>query len=189
MAHALGNVLDAADRLRGEAGLRFLFVGAGAERAALIAEAKRRALSNVTFLEPQPKERMARIWSLCDVALVHLKDSPAFADVIPSKIFEAMGMGLPILLAAPKGEASRIVEGDGAGLAVTPEDPAALAEAVLRLKFDPVLRRHLAAASLRAAPRYSRARQAASMRAVLAMAVAGDGASAASFEARREGHG
>lgn len=189
MAHALGNVLDAADTLRGEAGLRFLFVGAGAERAALIAEAKRRALGNVTFLDPQPKERMARIWSLCDVALVHLKDSPAFADVIPSKIFEAMGMGLPILLAAPKGEASRIVEDDGAGLAVAPEDPAALAEAVLRLKSDPALRRRLAEGALRAAPRYSRARQAAAMRAVLAMAVAGEGAKAAAFEVRREGHG
>jgi glycosyltransferase involved in cell wall biosynthesis len=92
-------------------------------------------------------------------------------------------------LAAPKGEASRIVEDDGAGLAVAPEDPAALAEAVLRLKSDPALRRSLAEGALRAAPRYSRARQAAAMRAVLAMAVAGEGAKAAAFEVRREGHG
>ena len=55
----------------------------------------------------QPKEAMAGIWSLCDVALVHLKDSPAFAEVIPSKIFEAMAMGLPIILVAPRGEARR----------------------------------------------------------------------------------
>ena len=70
---------------------------------------------------------MPAVWSLCAVALVHLKASPVFAGVIPSKIFEAMGMGLPVLLAAPEGEASRIVEGDGAGLSVPPEDPEALA--------------------------------------------------------------
>jgi glycosyltransferase involved in cell wall biosynthesis len=163
MAHGLSNVLDAADRLRGEAGIKFLFAGPGAERERLIAEAQRRALANVVFLVPQPKERMPEVWSLCDVALVHLKDSPVFAEVIPSKIFEAMGMGLPILLAAPKGEASRIVEGEGVGLAIAPEDSAALAEAVRRLAGDSALRRQLAAASLAAAPNHSRAAQAAAM--------------------------
>ena len=163
MAHGLSNVLDAADRLRGEAGIKFLFVGPGAERERLIAEARRRALENVVFLAPQPKERMPEVWSLCDVALVHLKDSPVFAEVIPSKIFEAMGMGLPILLAAPRGEASRIVEGESAGLAVAPEDPSTLAEAVRRLAADSALRRQLAASSLAAAPNHSRAAQAAAM--------------------------
>jgi glycosyltransferase involved in cell wall biosynthesis len=163
MAHGLFNVLDAADRLRDEAGIKFLFAGPGAERERLIAETQRRALANVVFLAPQPKERMPEVWSLCDVALVHLKDSPVFAEVIPSKIFEAMGMGLPILLAAPKGEASRLVEGEGVGLTIAPEDPAALAEAVRRLAADSALRRQLAAASLAAAPNHSRAAQAAAM--------------------------
>jgi glycosyltransferase involved in cell wall biosynthesis len=163
MAHGLSNVLDAAERLRDAPGIKFLFAGPGAERERLIAEARSRALPNVVFLSPQPKERMPEVWSLCDVALVHLKNSPVFAEVIPSKIFEAMGMGLPILLAAPKGEATRIVEGENAGLAVAPEDPAALAEAARRLAADSALRRGLATASLAAAPRHSRAAQAAAM--------------------------
>jgi glycosyltransferase involved in cell wall biosynthesis len=163
MAHALSNVLDAADRLRDEPTIRFLFVGPGAERNRLIAEAKRRGLPNVVFLDPQPKERMPEVWSLCDVALVHLRDLPAFAEVIPSKIFEAMGMGLPILVAAPTGEATRLVEGEGAGIAVAPEDADALAAAVRRLAADSALRRTLAAAALVAAPRHSRAAQAKSM--------------------------
>ena len=45
------------------------------------------------FLPPQPKQNMPAVWSLCDVALIHLKDEAVFADVIPSKIFEAMAMG------------------------------------------------------------------------------------------------
>lgn len=175
MAHGLGNVLQAADRLRGEAGLRFLFAGAGAERDALIARAGAMRLDNVTFLPRQPKEDMPRVWSLCDVALVHLKDTPVFAGVIPSKIFEAMAMGLPVLLAAPEGEASRIVERAGAGLCVPAEDPGALAEAARRLKADAGLRRRLAEASLAAAPGHSREHQARHMMAVLRAVVDGRG--------------
>ncbi len=161
MAHGLVNVLDAAERLRGDDRIRFLFVGAGAERQMLLDEATRRGLPNVVFKGMQPKEMMPRIWSLCDVALVHLKDDPAFAEVIPSKIFEAMGMGLPLLLVAPEGEASRIVLNDGAGLWVPATHPDHFAEAARQLAQDDTLRHDLAAASLASAPRHSRERQAA----------------------------
>ncbi|RAU21806.1 glycosyltransferase WbuB [Paramagnetospirillum kuznetsovii] len=160
MAHGLINVLDAASLLHDAPRVKFLLVGAGAERQMLMDEAKRRGLSNVVFGPPQPKDMMPRVWSLCDVALVHLKDSPAFAEVIPSKIFEAMGMGLPLLLVAPRGEASHIVEADAAGLFVAAADPKGLAEAARRLESDAALRSSLAAASLAAAPRHTRERQA-----------------------------
>jgi glycosyltransferase involved in cell wall biosynthesis len=179
MAHGLENVLVAAERTAGEKRLRFLFVGPGAAREALIARAAERGLANVTFIPPQPKEMMPRLWSLCDVALVHLKDTSVFADVIPSKIFEAMAMGLPVLIAAPEGEATRLVCADDAGLAVPAEDPQALADAALRLMGDEVLRRRLAAKSLAAAPRHSRAFQAAAMMAALEAAVDGEGHAAA----------
>lgn len=172
MAHGLINVLDAAERLRSDDRIRFLFVGAGAERQMLIDEATRRKLPNVVFGEAQPKEAMPRVWSLCSVALVHLKDSLAFAEVIPSKIFEAMGMGLPLLMVSPEGEASRIVEGDGAGLWVPAAKPDALAEAAARLAGDETLRRTLAEASLAAAPAHSRERQAELMIRALGLAAA-----------------
>lgn len=173
MAHALDNVIAAADLLRDEEDVRFLFAGAGAARDSLIADAARRGLSNVVFLPMQPKERMPEVWSLCDVALIHLKADPAFAEVIPSKIFEAMAMGLPLLIAAPPGEATAIVEGEQAGLAAAAQDPAALADAVRRLQADDAERRALAARALAAAPRYSRETQAAEMIAVFEAAVAG----------------
>ena len=178
MAHALGNVLEAADRLRGETNLRFLLVGAGAERHALMAEAERRRLDSVVFMPPQPKENMPAVWSLCDVALVHLKDSPVFAGVIPSKIFEAMAMGLPVLLAAPEGEASRLLGEDEAGLRVPAEDPDALAGAVMKLMKEDDTRRALARRSLEAAPRHSREHQARLTIEVLGLAAAGRGGEA-----------
>jgi len=176
MAHGLINVLDAAERLKDSAPhIRFLLVGNGAERQMLMDEAGRRALPNVVFGPPQPKERMPAVWSLCDVALIHLKDSPAFAEVIPSKMFEAMGMGLPLLLVAPEGEASHIVEADGAGLFVPAADPEGLAAAARRLADDPAERKTLAAASLAAAAAHTRERQAELFIKVLDMVTTGRG--------------
>ena len=181
MAHGLENVIKAAAILddEGQDGPVFVFAGPGAARDGLIAGATKQGLQNVVFIPPQPKERMPAIWSLCDVALVHLKDSPVFAEVIPSKIFEAMAMGLPILIAAPPGEATQIIERENAGIVVSAEDPGALADAVRKLASDVTSRRRLAAASHAAAPRYSRQFQADAMMEALKAAAAGDGGSAA----------
>jgi glycosyltransferase involved in cell wall biosynthesis len=121
----------------------------------------------------QPKEMMPAIWGLCDVALVHLKDSPVFSGVIPSKIFEAMAMGLPILLAAPEGEASRIVLNDKVGLHIAAEDPTALADSVNRLASDKSALKTFGAAALKAAPGHSRETQARKMLDVLQKAMGG----------------
>ncbi len=171
MAHALENVLQAA-ALEGDPNLRFLFVGAGAERDRLVAQARKMGLRNVVFVPSQPKETMASYWSLCDVALVHLKDAALFATVIPSKIFEAMGMGLPIVLVAPRGEASNLIAQTGAGIWVLPCRPRQLREALQLLQHNPDLYRRLAAGSRAAAPDYSRERQAREMLGALSAAAA-----------------
>lgn len=178
MAHGLRNVLDAAERLQQVPGLRFLLIGSGAEREDLVIDARNRRLANVVFIPPQPKEAMPAVWSLCDVALVHLSRSAVFAGVIPSKIFEAEGMGLPLILASPEGEASRILAQDGAGLWVPAEDPGALAGAVMRLKDDVSERQRFARHSLAAAPSHSREVQARRMIEALLLAAAGRGAEA-----------
>jgi glycosyltransferase involved in cell wall biosynthesis len=186
MAHALANVLNAAERLKDRDDIRFLLTGAGAERDALIADAKHRRLGNVIFMLPQPKDAMPRVWSLCDVALVHLKDDPLFAGVIPSKMFEAMASGLPVLLAAPAGEASRIVSEESAGMHVPAEDPEKLADAVVRLKDDDAYREDLAAHALQAAPGHSRERQARHVITILELAATGRGGEAATAEPAME---
>ena len=173
MAHALETVLDAAAQLQDEDDIRILFAGAGAARDGLIRKAEAENLSNAVFLPMQPKERVPDVWSLCDVALVHLKNDPAFSEVIPSKIFEAMAMGLPILIAAPKGEATDIVRSENAGVVTPPEDAAALARAIKELHADASARRALGTASLAAAPGYSRENQAREMMEVFDAAVAG----------------
>ena len=163
MAHALHRVLETADLLRRRDDIVFIFVGGGARRAELIEQARDLNLKNVRFIERQPKEQMARIWSLCDVSLVSLKDDPVFRSVIPSKIFESMGMGLPIILSLPVGESSEIIKSTGSGLVVEPENPPCLKEAVLKIQGDPLLRHRLSRASANSASLYSRKRQAVKM--------------------------
>jgi len=167
MAHALENVLAAAERLRDEPDVRFLLVGDGAAREGLVAEARRRGLTNVHLHPGRPKGDVGRLWSLCDVALVHLRNAPLFATVIPSKLFEAMGVGAPVLLAAPYGEAARIVRETGCGTCVSPEDPDALAAAVRTARAEPQRLAVERAAGLRAAARYSRETLAEEMLALL----------------------
>lgn len=171
LAHALENVLEAAELARDRDDVAFLLAGPGAARAGLEAELARRGLANAVLGPALPREEVGRLWSLCDVALVHLRDAALFATVVPSKIHEAVGMGLPILLAAPAGEATALVESDGVGLCVPPEDPRALADAALRLADDDVLRQRLRLAARAAAPGHGRDRRAAEMLTVLAEVV------------------
>jgi glycosyltransferase involved in cell wall biosynthesis len=160
MAHALHRVLETADLMRAHKDIVFLLVGSGARREALVAQAAEMGLDNVCFVSRQSKQDMPAVWSLCDISLIQLKDDPLFRSVIPSKIFESMGMGLPIILALPKGEASGIIQKSGAGVAIPPEQPQVLADTVLRLFENRDELDALANASLAAAPGHSRGKQA-----------------------------
>lgn len=137
MAHHLETVLEAAELLRDLDTLRFVLVGDGAERERLLMMKNEKGLSNVLMLEQQPKELMPELWAMADISLVLLRKTELFKTVLPSKIFEAMGMGIPIVLGV-EGEAQALVEAGGAGIAIEPENAAALAAALRTLSADPV---------------------------------------------------
>jgi glycosyltransferase involved in cell wall biosynthesis len=138
MAHGLDTILDAAERLKDSPDIAFLLVGDGSERERLQREAARRGLPNVHILGQRPKSDMPAIWQLTDVSLVLLRRLDTFKSVLPSKMFEAMAMQRPMILGV-EGEARALLETAGAGLAVTPEDSAALAAAVSRFAGEPGL--------------------------------------------------
>jgi colanic acid biosynthesis glycosyl transferase WcaI len=148
MAHGLDALLSAAERLRDRRDLAFVLVGAGAERTRLEEDARRRGLGNVIFVGPVDKQEVREYWRLCDVALVLLKDVSLFLHVIPSKIFEAMGTGRPIILGV-RGESLDLLQEAGAGIAISPENPQALAEAITKLMDNPALCRDMGAAGRR----------------------------------------
>lgn len=167
LAHGLLNIIDAAEILKENNDICFLFVGSGASLEQVKHEISKRGLSNVKVMGRQDKGLMPKIWSLCDVSLVHLKDTPLFKSVIPSKIFESMGMGLPIVISMPKGEATEIVTTNRAGVFVNPEQSKELALAILELHQNPEHLSEYSRHSLLAAEQFSRKSQAAKMLDVL----------------------
>jgi colanic acid biosynthesis glycosyl transferase WcaI len=90
---------------------------------------QKRSLSNVHLLGQRPPQTMPRYFAHADVLLATLARQPIFAYTIPSKIQSYLACGKPVI-AALEGEGGRIIRSAGAGWAVPPEDPAALAEAV-----------------------------------------------------------
>lgn len=158
MAHALETILDAAEQMEADGrtpDVLLAFIGDGARKDALRQEAERRGLSNVQFLPSVPKEEVAEHWGALDATVVHLRATDLFRSVIPSKIFEAMAMGVPILMGV-EGEARDIVLDARAGLAFAPESAQGLADAIRALRADPALRRDMSARAVSAAPRFDR---------------------------------
>ena len=125
ISHALGRILEVAASLRGDARIHFLFVGEGAEKASLVARAQELRLDNVTFLASVPREEVPALYRAADVCLVPLRAVPLFRSFIPSKMFEILACGRPVL-ASLEGEAAEILAASGAAVVVPPEDVDAL---------------------------------------------------------------
>jgi colanic acid biosynthesis glycosyl transferase WcaI len=136
MAHRLETLLDAAAALRSEPGICFRLVGEGARREALEQRAREAQLSNVEFVGERPRGEVPAWIASSDVCAVLLRDDPVFRTVVPSKMLEIMAVGRPILLGVD-GEARRLLERAGAGVAVPPENAGRLAEAIRALAADP----------------------------------------------------
>ncbi|MDQ2887829.1 MAG: sugar transferase [Chloroflexota bacterium] len=137
LAHGLTTLLDAAERLDARPDIQIVLAGDGATKKDLVAEAQRRCLTNVHFLEPLPHERVPQLLAAADVCLIPLKKLPLFEGALPSKMYEAMACARPIVLSVA-GEASRLAERDaGAAIAVEPENADALAAAILHLYEHP----------------------------------------------------
>jgi len=171
LAHGLETLLEAAERLRGQ-DFVFLFLGDGARKDALRQIAAEKKLDNVVFIDSVPKADVARYWSLLDVSVIHLKKTDLFTTVIPSKLFESMGMGLPVLHGV-EGESADIVREEGAGIPFEPENAEQLCAALVRLKSNPAELDAYRARCLKGAQNFDRTNLALRMMKILEATVAG----------------
>lgn len=140
MAQGLGVVLDVATAVRDLSRVQFVLVGDGADRESLQRRIEVENLHNVRLLRAQPKERIPALLAASQVAFHVLKF--AIPGAVPSKIYEAMASGLPILFAGG-GEGARRVLDARAGLVVPYEDVQGLEQTIRRLASNPELRQEL----------------------------------------------
>ncbi|MGC9523895.1 MAG: glycosyltransferase family 4 protein, partial [Anaerolineae bacterium] len=160
IAQALETVLYAADRLKGNTDIHFLFIGDGPRKRDLVRLAEELRLPNVTMLDSQPRETIPGYLSAANIALVPLRDEELFKGAVPSKIFDAWACARPVLLGID-GEAREILERAQAGRYVEPESVEALVRAVSELSTRPDLCREYGANGRRfVVERYSRQAQA-----------------------------
>jgi glycosyltransferase involved in cell wall biosynthesis len=130
-------ILAAAKLLRDRKDIVFLMVGDGPVRAQLIAQAEREVLENVLF-RTSPFDEMPQLMSITLASLVVLRKLQIAHKMRLSKAIPPLACGVPLIYAG-WGETSEIVEREGVGLCAEPENPEALAAAVLRLADDPQL--------------------------------------------------
>src|SRR4029077_2722311 len=136
MAHALDTLVEAADRLQESyPEILFLLVGDGADKERIVSLARSRRLSNLRFVDQQPREKIPSYICASDACLVLLKKTELFKTVIPTKMLEFMSCAKPVILGVD-GQARHILEEAGAGITIDPENAVALAEAIRRLKAD-----------------------------------------------------
>jgi glycosyltransferase involved in cell wall biosynthesis len=135
MAHGLMRVVEAAERSQ-RTDILYVLIGEGADRPALEQAARDRRLDNLQILPLQPRSRMPTLYRSADACLVSLRPLPLFQGFIPSKIFEIMACGRPIL-AAVSGQALDLIIRAEAGVAVRQDKPESLVDAALRLRKEP----------------------------------------------------
>jgi len=140
LAHGLETLVSSAEVFQqSEPDILFLVVGEGADRERLTRSAQSKGITNIRFVAQQPREKIPDYIAASDACLVLLKQSEVFETVIPTKMLEFMSCARPVILGV-KGQAREILDRAQAGICIEPENPAALCDAVLRLRADAQLR-------------------------------------------------
>ncbi len=131
LAQGLGHLLDIAEKSKHKE-IRYLLFGNGAEREFLEKEAAKRGLKNVKFCGVLDHDKVYTVLSYAKLSFISLKNS-RMTDSIPTKMYEALGIGCPVLLVA-QGDSCEILKESGLGICVPPEDTEKIVES-----FDELL--------------------------------------------------
>ena len=137
-ANDLDTIIDAANELKSEKRIHFLFAGDGNQRPHLEARVRELGLDNVTFGGFFPKQKMKDVLAASNACVATLRDIPEFRTPYPNKVFDYMAAGRPIILGIA-GAIQEVVEQARAGICVPPSDSVQLAAAARRLFEDSAL--------------------------------------------------
>jgi colanic acid biosynthesis glycosyl transferase WcaI len=161
---AWSTLLKAAEILRNE-NVGFVFVGEGANRAAL--ESQAQMLPNVRFLPFRPASEIPQVMAAGDLHVITVRRGLE-GVVVPSKLYSILAAGRPVLVVAPAStDAAHIVAREACGASADPDDPQAVAAAIRSLRDDPARLAQMASHSREAAEKYARVKELHSFLAVL----------------------
>ncbi len=137
VGHDFKTALDAAERLRDDPDIVFLYIGGGAKKEPVEAEAKRRGLDNVIVHSYVPKDTTPSVMSAASCALITLRDD-MLGVMSPSKLHSNLAMRLPVVYIGPRrSNVDDAIERFGCGVSVRHEDVPGVVDFIRRAKSDP----------------------------------------------------
>ena len=135
-AQGLEVIIMAAKRLRSHEEIAFVIVGDGPLSEDL-QELNRNQEAGVVFIPNTPKQILLGMVADVYAYIVPLKKLDLFKGAIPSKLFDPLGFGVPILLGVEGEAKSLFIDDARAGLAFEPENDEELALSVIKFVEDP----------------------------------------------------
>lgn len=124
-------ILDVAEILRGNKGIRFQMIGDGAFQKAFMEEAKTRGLDNIDFYPWQKPEVISDVYSCCDISLIPLA-SGVIQNSFPSKGSLLMACGKVVLCATEvNSDYYKMINDNDVGICVSNTNPKEAADAIL----------------------------------------------------------
>lgn len=139
----LETVIEAARKLADQPDIHFVFVGDGQKKTALENMVRDYGLKNVSFTGLQPLDVIPYFLKAGDVLIESLKEVPVAKMAFPSKMYEYMASGRPIVFGARQGEALKELEIAGGALSYPSDSPDKLAELILKLRSGQIDGRQL----------------------------------------------
>ena len=134
--HDLLSLVEAANNLKNESDIHFLFIGEGSGKSEAVARAAELDLNNISFRTFVDREELNISLNASDISVVAFKSGMAGISV-PSRLYNLMAAGKPILAVADaESELAEVVRESGAGVLVSPGSPGELADAILDLKSN-----------------------------------------------------
>lgn len=135
-AHPFGAVIEAMRVLSTDDRFAFVFIGGGHRMPELREAARRHALTNVRFLDYVPRAQLAYSLSAASVSLV-TEDPRVIGQMLPSKTYAILASGRPIVfIGGAASDVAAIINESQAGLAVPPDRPSEVVDALLALHED-----------------------------------------------------
>lgn len=140
LAHDVGTFLDAAERMKADDSVRFVFVGGGKRWGEVESRVRERGLSNCRLVDYQPRERLADLLAAADVHLVTMLPE-WWGLVVPSKFYGVAMAGRPVVFVGPeRSEIARVITETGGGAAIAPGDAEGLRRVLTEIRKDAGLR-------------------------------------------------
>ena len=126
------SLVEVARSLRDFKDIEFKIIGTGTQKDKVLELIKHYNLKNIKVYDPMPKKRVVKELAKCHVAFAHLRNDSAFDLVLPGKVIDYMGIGIPIV-AGVEGYTSKVISESNSGLVVEPDNYIKLSEAIMKI--------------------------------------------------------